>query len=517
MRRPAPASALASVCLTVFLAACTSGGDAPEPTNSVNVPSGSAVATASGEPTSTPAPSGVVTTADYLGAHVDIAVHPLEVAGGKALLTADLTLQGDAPAGSIMSLGVILRSPGSYLNVGRIRLLDLPGSTVLEVGRGSGRTASTSGKPLNLEPGKPVTVQAIFAAPSSSSVDVLLPYFGLVERVPVETATTLDTTPDALGAPGDLTYLKAPIDAFDVAYDSSSAARVEGDAATVALSSDVLFASDEATLTSAAKKVVDQAADEILATGRAGVVTVVGHTDDVDTDAYNLALSTKRANAVADELRPSLGSGYTVRTVGKGESDPAVRGTSAAARKANRRVEIRYTTTAAGTRVTAPASEPAPKASGPVGSGSTSVPVTVDDVDYTVAAAGVQRRDGFLVGSLAVTRTSDGRGSLQGFFGDYAEGLALGRGLSATTLAVGAFGATLLGESSRSYPADYVAAKGSSGEPDRRGVLTDEFLDQPMGQGQTATVTVVWPDPGGDTVSIDVPQRFRLTDVPVTP
>lgn len=33
--------------------------------------------------------------------------------------------------------------------------------------------------------------------------------------------------------------------------------------------------------------------------------------------------------------------------------------------------------------------------------------------------------------------------------------------------------------------------------------------------GESILVTVVWADPGTDTVTIDVPERFRITDVPV--
>lgn len=500
-----------SVSLTVALTACT-GDDEPTPTGSTTAAGPSA--TPSGADASPTASGGTASaTTTYLDDDVTVAVHPLQVQGGQALLTADFSLP--ASAAKPVSLGIVLRSPGTFLNAGQLRLLDLAGRKVYQVGTSGGRVASTQG-PMNLAPGATVTVQAFFAAPAASTVDLLLPWFGLVPDVPVEQAATLSTSPDQLGVTGQVEYVAAPIDAFNVAYDSSSASRVEGDAATVTLSSDVLFATGKYELTPAAKKVVDQAAAEIKATGKAGIVQVVGHTDDVASEAFNLKLSVQRANSVAARLRPALGSQFTVTTQGKGETDPAVKGTSPAARKANRRVEVAFTTSTSGATVTAPSDAPAPKATGPVGTGSSPVAVTVNGTSYEVAATSVERRGGYLVGTLRVTRTSAGSGNLTGFFGDAAAGLDLGRGLNATTMTAGAFNATLLGQGARVYPADYVVAPETSTSTEQRAIVADRFLDQPIAQGQSVAVTVVWPDAGGSTVDVDVPDRFRITGVQVT-
>jgi len=37
-----------------------------------------------------------------------------------------------------------------------------------------------------------------------------------------------------------------------------------------------------------------------------------------------------------------------------------------------------------------------------------------------------------------------------------------------------------------------------------------------VAQGESVHVTCCGPDRGGDTVDIDAPDRFRITDVPVT-
>jgi outer membrane protein OmpA-like peptidoglycan-associated protein len=68
---------------------------------------------------------------------------------------------------------------------------------------------------------------------------------------------------------------------------------------------------------------------------------IEGHTDDVGSDDYNLNLSRERAASVSKYL---IGSGVSqprLQDSGVGKKNPAVPGTSEAARAANRRVAIR--------------------------------------------------------------------------------------------------------------------------------------------------------------------------------
>ena len=141
------------------------------------------------------------------------------------------------------------------------------------------------------------------------------------------------------------------------------------------------------------------------------------------------------------------------------------------------------------------------------------VPTGIDG--FSVRATSVVRVGAYLVGSLEVTREGSGTDYAAGLFGDFSQGLAASRGLGAFTMTAGAHNATLLGSSSRYYPADYVRTDADGGA-EVRSVLADEWIGAQLGQGESVTVTVLWPDPGGGTVTIDVPQRFRLTDVPVT-
>jgi len=69
-------------------------------------------------------------------------------------------------------------------------------------------------------------------------------------------------------------------------------------------------------------------------------LTVVGHTDHVGTEEYNLALSLRRAKAVVDYLEAN-GLGHVSFTQhGKGESRPVADNETAEGRALNRRVEI---------------------------------------------------------------------------------------------------------------------------------------------------------------------------------
>jgi outer membrane protein OmpA-like peptidoglycan-associated protein len=111
----------------------------------------------------------------------------------------------------------------------------------------------------------------------------------------------------------------------------------------VSLASDVLFAKDSATLTPKGRATVADAAAQIKATDTGTALTVTGHADSDASDAYNLSLSQKRAQAVAAALTKALGTGYTVKAVGKGESEPIASNKTEAGKAKNRRVSITYT------------------------------------------------------------------------------------------------------------------------------------------------------------------------------
>ena len=95
------------------------------------------------------------------------------------------------------------------------------------------------------------------------------------------------------------------------------------------------FASGRATLTTEANASLRRLAMEIG--GRS--VEIVGYTDSQGAAAANQALSLRRAEAVAAILKESGASG-SIRTDGRGASDPVADNGTAEGRARNRRVEI---------------------------------------------------------------------------------------------------------------------------------------------------------------------------------
>lgn len=69
-------------------------------------------------------------------------------------------------------------------------------------------------------------------------------------------------------------------------------------------------------------------------------IRIIGHTDDVATDAYNQRLSEGRANSVKAEMEQRGIAEYRMKAMGKGEKEPIVPNDSDDNRQLNRRVEI---------------------------------------------------------------------------------------------------------------------------------------------------------------------------------
>ncbi len=104
-------------------------------------------------------------------------------------------------------------------------------------------------------------------------------------------------------------------------------------------SSDVLFASGRSTLTSEARIQLRLLIREIREQNRQGAITVHGFTDNVGSDAVNLALSRARAAAVATVLSRGLPDAQVV-SQGYGDRNPAATNSTPEGRAQNRRVAV---------------------------------------------------------------------------------------------------------------------------------------------------------------------------------
>ena len=69
-------------------------------------------------------------------------------------------------------------------------------------------------------------------------------------------------------------------------------------------------------------------------------VLIIGHTDRLGTEAYNMGLSDRRATAAATYLISQGVSGARIATRGLGETEPIASNETEAGRQANRRIEV---------------------------------------------------------------------------------------------------------------------------------------------------------------------------------
>ena len=118
----------------------------------------------------------------------------------------------------------------------------------------------------------------------------------------------------------------------------------------------VTFATNSAEVSPAFQGTLDQVAGTI-AEYKDTRVQIGGHTDNVGSDSYNMQLSERRAQAVADYLAGRGVDRARLSTVAYGETRPVATNDTPDGRQQNRRVEI----------VLSPTAAPAPAAGTPGG------------------------------------------------------------------------------------------------------------------------------------------------------
>ncbi|MDR3068001.1 MAG: OmpA family protein [Cellulomonas sp.] len=447
---------------------------------------------------------------------LEATVYPIERAGDHVVLTVDYSIPESSESDTELRVQDYMEDCVLCWGTSTVRLVDLSEGYVWRPGyawsEGHTDVTLTKQSQLRVSPGQTVTSVTFFGECDADEVDVLIEFVGMAMDVPVVDGDADTPGLSSLGLEdplfGDydeeesvLVYPDPfPLESVIESYDDGASLEKQGENQTVVMSSDVLFGSDVAELSDEAAARVDAVAEQIAEAATGGEVRVVGHTDDVDTEDYNMDLSARRAASVAERLGAMLDTSFTVVEEGKGESQPRVEGKDSAARAANRRVEIAFTSADA---IALPGDvSDIPEATVPVSSGHD--PVTYADAysgDTTVTShvSSVVRHDGYLVGTLVAANNSDSS-SLGPMYG-----VVCNRSLDAECL-------ELLGPNGRVFPAQH---KSDWSESDYRVGLVDDNHIQFLSSGYSFAYTIVWPDTGENSVTIESPGVFRITDIPV--
>lgn len=112
------------------------------------------------------------------------------------------------------------------------------------------------------------------------------------------------------------------------------------------IQAETLFDFDKAVIKVDGKKVLDDLIPALKKHDDIEMILVTGHTDKIGTEAYNLALSKRRAKAVSQYLLQHGIAQHLIKAVGKGKSEPEVECKGIRGKKLieclapNRRVEI---------------------------------------------------------------------------------------------------------------------------------------------------------------------------------
>ena len=545
-----------------LLAGCKLPWQSRRQTGSASASASTGKASGTAVPAASSAPQGwQELDAHVMGHHLGFQVSPLVRRDAKTTVLAlkltrakdDASVKDIAESyidgdGDVFKATHPLSRPGSNPAfepaAGGVRLLDLPTNRAWVATTGVENKAKDNYNNLSLKPGESTSCFVLFGPVDTKQVTVFVPQAGFVtvnvldsgaaaasgiDFKAIDKAFDSATIPQYTRDEADPKQaLAAPvaIERYTKALDDSASTHTGSKDITVTLASDVTFASDSADLASGAEAQLQTVASQLKQHPDGGTLTIVGHTDDVQDDAYNQTLSEKRANAVKTRLEQLTKlDKWQTSVSGKGESEPKIKDTSDEARAANRRVEITLTPTGGTTTkntTPAPNSGKLPENKGPVAKGSDGVTVKSDSgAQLTITIDHVTRQGGYLLGQLHTTLSSKNstNPTFYAWFDDKETFFTNSRGEDgseeATTYA--ADGLTLLAAGERIYPADYRDAGLETHVP-----LSELELTPPIKAG-TTTVCVVWPDPGGDTVTLDhLPNEYlgssfayRLTDIPV--
>jgi outer membrane protein OmpA-like peptidoglycan-associated protein len=140
---------------------------------------------------------------------------------------------------------------------------------------------------------------------------------------PATSAAPVASVSDGTAPVLDLTAPVLDIELRVANLDESVTDSKRGNQRKLTVAADVLFAFDKAALTKKASSRLEQAAATLRSEASGRQVNVDGYTDAKGSDAYNLGLSRRRAQAVRQALEGLLGgTDITFVVEGHGTADP---------------------------------------------------------------------------------------------------------------------------------------------------------------------------------------------------
>lgn len=106
------------------------------------------------------------------------------------------------------------------------------------------------------------------------------------------------------------------------------------------LPSDILFEFDKYELLISHQAIIDTFVLPLINTDNPKTISIVGHTDNVGSEQYNIVLSKHRADAVRNYIGSKYPGALISSTYGLGESSPIATNETPEGRAKNRRVEL---------------------------------------------------------------------------------------------------------------------------------------------------------------------------------
>ncbi|MGN9784363.1 OmpA family protein [Nonomuraea sp. ZG12] len=260
-----------------------------------------------------------------------------------------------------------------------------------------------------IDAGQSITVYAVLPSPSGdpATTTVVTPVGPPMLDVPISDEPPVIpagmNVPDPDAEP--VTTVTRRVVTPSQSLDRSEETADDGEDLRVSLSSDVLFAVNEATLTARARTILARTA-KLVDSSPGPSVRVEGHADSSGTDAVNDPLSRRRAQAVRKALSPLVTRpGVTFQAKGYGSRSPLYGNDTEEGKRRNRRVTVTF----AKPRPAEP--EPAatlPPAGTPDATGLTGT-TRADGRPISMTVDGLRRLPGGL-GLLTYTVTNEGDG-----------------------------------------------------------------------------------------------------------